>query len=67
MAKKTVSRSVSFEKDVFKAMDSRCKRLVMSRSEYIKRLIIRDMIGEKDLVITEVPEHLAEGAGKKGR
>lgn len=51
-----VNRSISFDPQLFSKMEERRGRLMMQRSEYITRCILKDMLPGGDMKIEEVPE-----------
>lgn len=53
-----INRSVSFDPQLFQQMESRRSRLMMQRSEYITRCILKDMIAGGDMTVEEVPASL---------
>lgn len=51
MARNVVTRSISFEPDLFQFMEERRLALRMQRSEYLNRLVVADAKLRGDMVI----------------
>ena len=58
MARTALSRSISFDPSLFDAMEKRRASLMMERSEYIMRCIMRDIAAKGDMVIREIPQEI---------
>ena len=58
MPRTVINKSISFDPQVFEKMESRRGRLLMSRSEYIVRCIMQDMVPGGQMVIEEAPSAL---------
>lgn len=50
-----VNRSISFDPQLFSKMEERRARLMMQRSEYITRCVLKDMLPGGDMKIEEIP------------
>lgn len=59
MERNVISRSISFDPEVFAKMEDRRRRLLMGRSEYVKRCILRDMVAGGSMNIDELPKDIA--------
>jgi hypothetical protein len=53
-----INRSISFDPQLFAKMEERRGRLLMQRSEYITRCVLRDMMAGGDMTIGEVPDNI---------
>lgn len=51
-----INRSISFDPQLFQKMEDRRRRLMMQRSEYITRCVLKDMLPGGDMKIEEIPE-----------
>lgn len=60
MARNVINRSISFDPQLFEKMEQRRGRLLMQRSEYVTRCVIKDMMGGGDMNIAEVPSTLVQ-------
>lgn len=60
MSRNAINRSISFDPQLFEQMESRRSRLMMQRSEYITRCILKDMIAGGDMSVEEVPSSLVQ-------
>lgn len=58
MPRIVINRSISFDPQIFERMEERRGRLMMQRSEYVTRCIIRDMAAGGDMTISEVSPDL---------
>lgn len=59
MARNVINRSISWQPDVYEAMEDRRTKLRFTRSEYINRLILADIAKSgAALEIKEMPEGL---------
>lgn len=67
MPRMTINRSISFDPEIFEKMESRRAKLLMQRSEYITRLVIKDMLGEKAMHLSEVPTGFLHGQNARDR
>lgn len=54
------NRSISFDPVLFDRMEERRARLMMDRSEYVKRCIMKDMLTGGSMTYEEVPQDLAD-------
>ena len=55
MPRNVINRSISFDPQIFGQMETRRGKLLMDRSEYVKRCIMKDMMAGGDMTLTEVP------------
>lgn len=51
-----INRSISFDPQLFEKMEDRRRRLMMQRSEYITRCILKDMLPGGDMKVEEIPD-----------
>lgn len=58
MPRNSVNRSISFDPEIFSKMESRRARLMMDRSEYVKRCIVKDMLAGGTMTLEEAPPDL---------
>jgi hypothetical protein len=56
MARNVINRSISFDPEIFNKMEDRRARLLMERSEYVVRLITKDLREGGSITVDEVPE-----------
>lgn len=62
MPRNVINRSISFDPELFERMEGRRAKLLMDRSEYVKRCVLRDMQSGGDMVLQEVSPAFAQGA-----
>lgn len=67
MARNVINRSISFDPQLFEQMEERRVRLLMDRSEYVKRCIMRDMMAGGEMSIAEAPDKFTKGASVTSR
>lgn len=67
MPRVSINRSISFDPELFSAMEERRERLMMSRSEYLKRLIVSDMTGKAPVTLEEVPKSLVKNPNLRAK
>ena len=58
MARNVINRSISFDPEIFAKMEDRRSRLMMDRSEYVKRCIMKDMMAGGSMSLDEAPQSL---------
>jgi hypothetical protein len=58
MPRNVINRSISFDPQLFEKMEQRRGRLLMQRSEYVTRCVLKEMMGGGDMSVSEVPESL---------
>jgi hypothetical protein len=62
MPRNVINRSISFDPQVFEKMEARRGALLMDRSEYVKRCVLRDMMNGGDMMLSEMPAAFTDGA-----
>lgn len=67
MPRKSINRSISFDPELFSAMEERRSKLMMERSDYVKRCILRDMLANRPMEIGEVPSSLVKKPNLRGK
>jgi hypothetical protein len=58
MPRSVVNRSISFDPELFEKMEARRSRLIMQRSEYVTRCVLRDLIEGGIMQVSEVPTNI---------